>query len=117
MVFPSIRLVNLQSMVGSTGDIWTCQATWGWFLSFGTTIWCTKTWGDPPLDCIYIYTLLYNVNIVMLLDANSIDTKNLKGVDSVGFPDSAITPRRVYKIGCLYTIRQSIKETLTVTFS
>ena len=56
---------------------------------------------------VYIYTLLYNVNIVMLLDANSIDTKNLKGVDSVGFPDSAITPRRVYKIGCLYTIRQS----------
>ena len=110
MVFPSIRLVNLQSMVGSTGDIWTCQATWGWFLSFGTTIWCTKTWGDPPLDCIYIYTLLYNVNIVMLLDANSIDTKNLKGVDSVGFPDSAITPRRVYKIGCLYAIRHSNKR-------
>ena len=48
-----------------------------------------KNLGDPPLDCICIYILLHNVNIVMLLDANSIDTKNLKGVDSVGFPDSA----------------------------
>ena len=89
MVFPSIWLVGLQSMVISTGGIWTCQATWGWFLSFGTTSWCTKTWGDPPLDCMYIYISLHNVNIVWLPDANSSGTKNLKGVDSLGFPGSA----------------------------
>ena len=61
----------------------------GLVLSFGTTSWCTKTWGDPPLDCMCIYISLHNVNIVWLPDANSIGTKNLKGVDSLGFPGSA----------------------------
>ena len=49
-----------------------------------------KNLGGPSLGLyVCIYTSLHNVNIVWLPDAISIGTKNLKGVDSLGFPGSA----------------------------